>query len=81
MGFNYNHEDQDRMLNKFSKVNKRNKEVIDEDHPDFDPTTLPIDEQLKYWERKKIKESLVKEKVKRIKESQKPEVRFTINKK
>jgi hypothetical protein len=81
MGFNYNHEDQDRMLNKFSKVNKRNQEVIDEDHSDFDPTTLPIDEQLKYWERKKIKESLVKEKVKRIKESQKPEVRFTINKK
>jgi len=81
MGFNYNHEDQDRMLNKFSKVNKRNNEVIDENHRDFDPTSLPLDEQLKYWERVKIKESLAKEKAKKIKESQKPEVRFTINKK
>jgi hypothetical protein len=80
MGFNYNHEDQDRMLTKFSKVNKRNQEVIDESHPDFDPTTLPLGEQLKYWERRKIKEDLAKEKAKKIKESQKPEVRFTTKK-
>jgi hypothetical protein len=34
-------------------VNKRNAEVIDENHPNFDPTMLPIAEQFKYFERKK----------------------------
>jgi hypothetical protein len=77
MGFNYNHEDQDRMLNKFSRINKQNKEVIDEDHPDFVPTTLSLEEQIKYWERKKVKENLAKEKIRKIKESQIPEIRFT----
>ena len=54
MGFYYDkNSDQERMINKFDKVNKRNEEVIDENHPNFDPTMLPIAEQFKYFERKK----------------------------
>ena len=54
MGFYYDkNSDQERMINKFDKVNKRNSEVIDENHPNFDPTMLPIAEQFKYFERKK----------------------------
>jgi hypothetical protein len=54
MGFYYDkNSDQERMINKFDKVNKRNAEVIDENHPNFDPTMLPIAEQFKYFERKK----------------------------
>ena len=53
MGFIYDkHSDQERMLNKFDKVVKRNKQVMDENHPDFEPTMLPLAEQFKYWERK-----------------------------
>lgn len=54
MGFYYDkHSDQERMINKFDKVVKRNKQVMDENHPDFEPTMLPLAEQFKYWERKK----------------------------
>ena len=57
MGFYYDkNSDQERMINKFDKVNKRNKEVIDENHPNFDPYMLPVAEQIKYFERKKEKE-------------------------
>jgi hypothetical protein len=50
MGFYYDKDsDQERMLNKFEKVVKRNRDVIDENHPDFEPTSLPLAEQLKYW--------------------------------
>lgn len=53
MGFYYDkHSDQERMINKFDKVAKRNKNVIDENHPDFEPTSLPLAEQFKYWARK-----------------------------
>ena len=53
MGFIYDkHSDQERMLNKFDKVVKRNKTVMDENHPDFEPTSLSLAEQFKYWDRK-----------------------------
>ena len=53
MGFIYDrNSDQERMLSKFDKVVKRNKQVMDENHPDFEPTMLPLAEQFKYWERK-----------------------------
>ena len=53
MGFYYDkHSDQDRMLSKFDKVAKRNKNVIDENHPDFEPTSLSLAEQFKYWDKK-----------------------------
>lgn len=53
MGFIYDkHSDQERMINKFDKVVKRNKQVMDENHPDFDPCMLPLAEQFKYWDRK-----------------------------
>jgi len=53
MGFYYDkHSDQERMLNKFDKVRKRNKQEMNEDHPDFDPTMLPLAEQFKYWAKK-----------------------------
>jgi hypothetical protein len=40
------------MINKFDKVVKRNKDVIDENHPDFEPTSLSLAEQFKYWDKK-----------------------------
>ena len=53
MGFYYDkHSDQERMINKFDKVAKRNKNVIDENHPDFEPTSLSLAEQFKYWDKK-----------------------------
>jgi len=53
MGFYYDkNSDQERMLNKFDKVTKRNKQEMNEDHPDFDPTMLPLAEQFKYWAKK-----------------------------
>jgi hypothetical protein len=57
MGFYYDkHSDQERMINKFDKVVKRNKQVMDENHPDFEPTMLPLAEQFKYWERRNERE-------------------------
>lgn len=53
MGFYYDkHSDQERMINKFDKVAKRNRQAMDENHPDFEPTMLPLAEQFKYWEKK-----------------------------
>ena len=53
MGFYYDkHSDQERMINKFDKVVKRNKQAMDENHPDFDPCMLPLAEQFKYWDKK-----------------------------
>ena len=53
MGFYYDkNSDQERMINKFDKVVKRNKDVIDENHPDFEPTSLSLAEQFKYWDKK-----------------------------
>ena len=53
MGFYYDkNSDQERMLNKFDKVRKRNKQEMNESHPDFDPTMLPLAEQFKYWDKK-----------------------------
>ena len=66
MGFYYDkHSDQERMLNKFEKVRKRNKQEMNEDHPDFDPTMLPLAEQFKYWAKKN-------EQKERLKETQQP---------
>ena len=57
MGFYYDKSsDGDRMINKFDKINKRNKEVIDENHPNFDPSMLSIAEQIKYFDRKQQKD-------------------------
>jgi len=68
MGFIYDkHSDQERMLSKFDKVVKRNKQVMDENHPDFEPTMLPLAEQFKYWERKNEKARAAKEAAKETK--------------
>lgn len=57
MGFYYDKSsDGDRMISKFDKINKRNNEVIDENHPNFDPSMLSIAEQIKYFDRKKQKD-------------------------
>jgi lipopolysaccharide export LptBFGC system permease protein LptF len=57
MGFYYDKSsDGDRMISKFDKINKRNNEVIDENHPNFDPSMLSITEQIKYFDRKNEKE-------------------------
>jgi len=62
MGFYYDkNSDQERMLNKFEKVRKRNKQEMNEDHPDFDPTMLPLAEQFKYWEKKNEMKRIAKE--------------------
>ena len=64
MGFNYDkNSDKERMLNKFEKVTKRNKQEMNEFHPDFDPTMLPLAEQMKYWERKNEKSRIEKERI------------------
>jgi hypothetical protein len=68
MGFYYDkHSDQERMLNKFDKVVKRNKQVMDENHPDFEPTMLPLAEQFKYWEKKNEQARAKREAVKEVK--------------
>jgi hypothetical protein len=57
MGFYYDKSsDGDRMISKFDKINKRNNEVIDENHPNFDPSMLSIADQIKYFDRKKQKD-------------------------
>ena len=57
MGFYYDKSsDGDRMISKFDKINKRNNEVIDENHPNFDPSMLSIAGQIKYFDRKKQKD-------------------------
>ena len=62
MGFYYDkHSDQERMLNKFDKVRKRNRQEMNEDHPDFDPTMLPLAEQFKYWAKKNEMTRIAKE--------------------
>jgi hypothetical protein len=61
MGFYYDKNgDQERMISKFDKVNRRNKEMIDQNHPNFDPLTLPLAEQIKYFEAKWEKERVAK---------------------
>ena len=68
MGFYYDkHSDQERMLNKFDKVVKRNKQVMDENHPDFEPTMLPLAEQFKYWEKKNEQARAKRDAVKEVK--------------
>jgi hypothetical protein len=53
MGFYYDkNSDQERMISKFEKTAKRNKQEMSETHPDFEPTMLPLAGQFKYWERK-----------------------------
>jgi len=77
MGFYYDkHSDQERMLNKFEKVAKRNKQVMDENHPDFEPTMLSLAEQFKYWDRKNEKERAAKAATKEI-EVEKQEHKFS----
>jgi hypothetical protein len=62
MGFYYDKDsDQERMINKFDKVAKRNKEVIDENHPDFEPTSLPLAEQFKYWAKRNEMERIARD--------------------
>jgi hypothetical protein len=62
MGFYYDkNSDQERMLNKFDKVVKRNKNVIDENHPDFEPTSLPLAEQFKYWAKRNEMERIARD--------------------
>ena len=36
---------------------------MNEFHPDFDPTMLPLAEQMKYWERKNEKSRIEKERI------------------
>jgi hypothetical protein len=70
MGFYYDkHSDQDRMINKFDKVAKRNKNVIDENHPDFEPTSLSLAEQFKYWDRKNEAERIKRDAAKAAEET------------
>jgi hypothetical protein len=57
------------MINKFDKVAKRNKDVIDENHPDFEPTSLSLAEQFKYWDRKNEKERIVRDAAKAAEEA------------
>ena len=62
MGFYYDkHSDQERMISKFEKTVKRNKQEMSEDHPDFQPHLLPLAEQFKYWERVNAKKKAQKE--------------------
>ena len=62
MGFYYDkHSDQERMISKFEKTVKRNKQEMNEDHPDFTPTMLPLADQFKYWERVNAKNAAQKE--------------------
>lgn len=62
MGFYYDkNSDQERMLNKFDKVRKRNRQEMNEDHPDFDPTMLSLAEQFKYWEKKNKQTQIARE--------------------
>lgn len=78
MGFYYDkHSDQERMLNKFDKINKRNKREMNEDHPDFDPCMLPLAEQFKYWERKNEQKRLQKEKDEANKIVKQPKIEIT----
>ena len=73
MGFNYNlGDDQMRMIDKFDKVSKNNKDEGDR----FDPTSLPLGEQIKRLEQKKAKEAEAKSKVSPVK----PVVRTTLRK-
>lgn len=82
MGFYYDkNSDQERMLNKFDKVNKRNKQVMNENHPDFDPTMLPLAEQFKYWEKKNEQKRLKKEKEEELKANKKPNIQISHYKK
>jgi len=65
MGFYYDKSsDGDRMISKFDKINKRNTEIIDENHPNFDPSLLSIAEQIKYFDRKKQKDKEREDKLK-----------------
>jgi hypothetical protein len=65
MGFYYDKSsDGDRMISKFDKINKRNTEIIDENHPNFDPSMLSIAEQIKYFDRKQQKDKEREQKLK-----------------
>jgi len=78
MGFYYDkNSDQERMLNKFDKVNKRNKQVMSENHPDFDPTMLSLAEQMKYWAKKNEQKRAQKEKEEENKVVKQPKINIT----
>ena len=78
MGFYYDkHSDQDRMINKFDKVSKRNKNVIDENHPDFEPTSLPLAEQFKYWVKRNEMERIACDAAKAAEENKTPETFYS----
>lgn len=71
MGFYYDkHSDQERMIKKFERTARNNKQEMSEDHPDFQPHLLPLAEQFKYWERKnaekKAKRDIEKERLSKI---------------
>jgi len=81
MGFNYNlGDDQMRMINKFGKVSKNNNDETDRNSPRFDPTTLPLKEQLEWFEEKKAKAAEAKYKAAAEARSAKPIVRTTLRK-
>lgn len=81
MGFNYNlGDDQMRMINKFGKVSKSNNDEIDRNNPRFDPTTLPLKEQLEWLEEKKAKATEAKYKADAEARLAKPIVRTTLRK-
>ena len=62
MGFYYDkNSDQERMISKFEKTVKRNKQEMNENHPDFTPTMLTLAEQFKYWERKNAEKKAKKD--------------------
>ena len=78
MSFYYDkNSDQDRMLNKFSKVNKSNKQEMNEFHPDFDPCLLPLAEQFKYWAKKNAQKRAQMEKDNENKVVTQPKISIT----
>jgi hypothetical protein len=65
------------MLNKFSKVNKSNKQEMNEFHPDFDPCLLPLAEQFKYWAKKNAQKRAQMEKDNENKVVTQPKISIT----
>ena len=78
MGFYYDkNSDQERMINKFDKVVKRNRDVIDENHPDFEPTSLPLAEQFKYWAKRNEMERIARDAAKAAEEKKTTETFYS----
>jgi len=70
MGFYYDkNSDQERMISKFDKLNRNNKvSKTDQNHPDFEPTSLSLKDQFKYWENKRLEEGKKPKQITKIEE-------------